>query len=57
MRYYLHQDDDGDYSILDMRTFEVVTRSGVTLDRLHLEAAKTLLSLLEELDRRRELPN
>lgn len=57
MRYCLHQDDDGDYSILDMRTFEVVVRSGVTLDRLHLDAANTLLSLLKELDRRKELPN
>ncbi len=57
MQYYLHQDEDGDFSILDTRTFEVVTRSGVKLDRLHLEAAKRLLNLLKELDRRREMPN
>jgi hypothetical protein len=56
-KYVLHEDEDGTFAILDAKSYEVVERSGMMLQSMPWYWEESLVDLLEDLDRHRELPN
>ena len=56
-KYVIHEDEDGDFAIVDGRSYEIIECAGWILEGLPFDTAASLISFLEELDRRKELPN
>lgn len=56
-KYVIHEEEDGTFAILDAKSYEVVERSGMMLQNMPWYWVDSLIGLLEDLDRHRELPN
>ncbi|MBM7050165.1 MULTISPECIES: hypothetical protein [Rhizobium] len=56
-KYVLHEDEDGTFAILDAKSYEVVERSGMALQNMEWHWVESPISILEALDRHKELPN
>jgi hypothetical protein len=56
-KYVIHEDEDGTFAILDAKSYEVVERSGMILQNMPWYWVDSLIGLLEDLDRHKEMPN